>query len=385
MEHAFIIVLGLTGLLAITSLLLPVAQRINFPYTVLLAAVGIVFGIVVNLFYGVEGLWIFGDFVTAMHDFNITSEAVFFIFLPALVFESALAIDVRKLFDDLAPILMLAVVGLLISTFTIAGVIYPFTVGIPFVVCVLLGAIVSATDPVAVVAIDPSSPFTGGAILGDRVRMQRHTDDDGVYIRSMANRGHLGGIAAATPRVVALLDGLGYSEILIETVGVGQAEVEVASSADTVVVVVNPGWGDAVQAAKAGLLEVGDVFVVNKADRPGAKQAVKELIGALEIGQARPWLPPVVETVATDGAGLAELWDAIAAHRSHLDESGEREQRRLVRVLAEVEAALRASLRQMATSSGALAPEILDRVLARQVDPWSVASEMVAGGSFETS
>ena len=153
MEHAFIIVLGLTGLLAITSLLLPVAQRINFPYTVLLAAVGIVFGIVVNLFYGVEGLWIFGDFVTAMHDFNITSEAVFFIFLPALVFESALAIDVRKLFDDLAPILMLAVVGLLISTFTIAGVIYPFTVGIPFVVCVLLGAIVSATDPVAVVAI----------------------------------------------------------------------------------------------------------------------------------------------------------------------------------------------------------------------------------------
>ncbi len=241
------------------------------------------------------------------------------------------------------------------------------------------------SGPVAVVAIDPSSPFTGGAILGDRVRMQRHTDDDGVYIRSMANRGHLGGIAAATPRVVALLDGLGYSEILIETVGVGQAEVEVASSADTVVVVVNPGWGDAVQAAKAGLLEVGDVFVVNKADRPGAKQAVKELIGALEIGQARPWLPPVVETVATDGDGLAELWDAIAAHRSHLDESGEREQRRLVRVLAEVEAALRASLRQTATSSGALAPEILDRVLARQVDPWSVASEMVAGGSFETS
>jgi LAO/AO transport system kinase len=238
---------------------------------------------------------------------------------------------------------------------------------------------------VAVVAIDPSSPFTGGAILGDRVRMQRHTDDDDVYIRSMANRGHLGGIAAATPRVVALLDGLGYSEILIETVGVGQAEVEVASSADTVVVVVNPGWGDAIQAAKAGLLEVGDVFVVNKADRPGTEQAVKDLVGALEIGQARPWFPPVIQTVATDDAGLAELWDAIGAHRSHLDESGEREQRRLVRVLAEVEAALRASLRQTATSSGALAPEILDRVLARQVDPWSVASEMVAGGLFDTS
>ncbi|MCH7555549.1 MAG: cation:proton antiporter, partial [Proteobacteria bacterium] len=142
----------MTGLLAITSLLLPVAQKLHFPYTVLLAAVGIIFGIVVNSLYGVEGLWILGDFVTALNDFNITSEAVFFIFLPALVFESALSIDVRKLFDDIAPILMLAVVGLLISTFAIAGVIYPFA-GVSFVVCVLLGAIVSATDPVAVVAI----------------------------------------------------------------------------------------------------------------------------------------------------------------------------------------------------------------------------------------
>ena len=152
MDHTLIIVLGLTGLLAITSLLLPVAQRINFPYTVLLAAVGIVFGIVVALLYGVEGLWILGDFVTAMHDFNITSEAVFFIFLPALVFESALSIDVRKLMDDIAPIMLLAVVGLLISTFAIAGTIYAF-VEFSFVVCLLLGAIVSATDPVAVVAI----------------------------------------------------------------------------------------------------------------------------------------------------------------------------------------------------------------------------------------
>ena len=152
MDQTLLIVLGLTGLLAITSLLLPVAQKLHFPYTVLLAAVGIIFGIVVNSLYGVEGLWILGDFVTALNDFNITSEAVFFIFLPALVFESALSIDVRKLFDDIAPILMLAVVGLLISTFAIAGVIYPFA-GVSFVVCVLLGAIVSATDPVAVVAI----------------------------------------------------------------------------------------------------------------------------------------------------------------------------------------------------------------------------------------
>lgn len=152
MDQTLIIVLGLTGLLAITSLLLPVAQRIHFPFTVLLAAVGILFGIGVNSLYGVEGLWVLTDFVTALQDFNITSEAGFFIFLPALVFESALSIDVRKLIDDLAPIMLLAVVGLLISSFAIAGTISLF-VEFSFVVCLLLGAIVSATDPVAVVAI----------------------------------------------------------------------------------------------------------------------------------------------------------------------------------------------------------------------------------------
>ena len=152
MHGSIIIVLGLTGLLAITSLMLPVARRINFPYTVLLAAMGIVFGFAVTLLKGVEGLWILGDFVTALDGLNITSEAVFFIFLPALVFESALSIDVRKLMEDIAPIMLLAVVGLLISTFAIAGALYPFA-GVSFVVCLLLGAIVSATDPVAVVAL----------------------------------------------------------------------------------------------------------------------------------------------------------------------------------------------------------------------------------------
>lgn len=178
--------------------------------------------------------------------------------------------------------------------------------------------------PIAIVAVDPSSPFTGGAVLGDRVRMQRHTEDDSVYIRSMANRGHLGGIARATPRVVALLAGLGFSEIIIETVGVGQSEVDVASLADTVVVVVTPGWGDDVQAAKAGLIEVGDVFVVNKADRPGSQETTKDLVGALELGRPQPWAPPVIETVATEGTGLTELLAAIADHRRHLEESGER-------------------------------------------------------------
>ncbi len=176
-----------------------------------------------------------------------------------------------------------------------------------------------ASARVAVVAVDPSSPFTGGAILGDRVRMHRHTEDDRVYIRSMANRGHLGGIAEATPRVVALLDGLGFGEVIIETLGVGQAEVEVASTAETVVVVVTAGWGDDVQAAKAGLIEVGDVFVVNKADRPGAEAAVTELTAAVALGPSRGWVAPVVQTVATEGRGIDELWKAITDHRAHLD------------------------------------------------------------------
>ena len=231
---------------------------------------------------------------------------------------------------------------------------------------------------VAVVAVDPSSPFTGGAILGDRVRMQRHTEDDGVYIRSMSNRGHLGGIAEATPRVVALLDGLGFEEIIIETVGVGQAEVEVAASADTVVIVVTPGWGDAIQAAKAGLIEVGDVFVVNKADRPGTEQAIKELVGALEIGPPRAWSPPVIETVASDGTGIAEVGEAIEAHHRHLTDTGERERRRRDRALAEVEAAMRSRLRRSTESEDVVPSEILELVLSRQLDPWAAANGVVA-------
>lgn len=195
----------------------------------------------------------------------------------------------------------------------------------------LLGVIRATERDVAVVAVDPSSPLTGGAILGDRVRMQRHIDDPGVFIRSMANRGTLGGIAQSTPRVVALLDGLGFAEIVVETVGVGQAEVAIAAAADTTVVVVNPGWGDSVQAAKAGLLEVADVLVVNKADRPGADDTKRELIAMLQLGRRRQWSPPVVATVATEGSGTTELWEAIEGHRAHLEASGELLQRRAAR------------------------------------------------------
>ncbi|MGB5533212.1 MAG: methylmalonyl Co-A mutase-associated GTPase MeaB [Acidimicrobiia bacterium] len=240
------------------------------------------------------------------------------------------------------------------------------------------GLVGHATDHgnVAVIAVDPSSPFTGGAVLGDRIRMQRHTDDPRVYIRSMANRGHLGGLADATPRVVALLDGIGFREVVIETVGVGQAEVDVAASADTVVVVVNPGWGDAVQAAKAGLLEIGDIFVVNKADRPGAHEAVTDLNRMLDVGPERAWRPPVVTTVATDGTGIGELLSAIADHRRYLEESGALDQLRRERALREIEAAVRAGLRRRATIDDA-GEATLDRVVAREIDPWSAAEGVV--------
>ena len=161
-------------------------------------------------------------------------------------------------------------------------------------------------------AIDPSSPFSGGAILGDRVRMADHATDDGVFIRSMATRGHLGGLSLATMEAVRTLDATGWPWVLIETVGVGQVEVEVAGAADTTVVVVNPGWGDAVQANKAGLLEIADVFVINKADRPGTEETGRDLERMLDLTAPAGWRPPVLATTAVTGDGVDELWQAIA-------------------------------------------------------------------------
>jgi len=207
--------------------------------------------------------------------------------------------------------------------------------------------------------------------------MQRHTDDPGVYIRSLANRGHLGGLSGTTPRVVALLDGIGFPEILVETVGVGQAEVEVASAADTVVVVVNPGWGDSVQAAKAGLLEIGDVLVVNKADRAGADEATAELLRMLEIGPPRAWRPPVLRTVASTGEGVGAVWDAIADHRRYLGSSGDLAVRRAARAVSEVEAAVRERLRVRFAGEGVAGSDLVDRILARDLDPWTAARSIV--------
>ena len=243
----------------------------------------------------------------------------------------------------------------------------------------IVGHVRSTDDSIAVLAIDPTSPFTGGAILGDRVRMQDHATDPGVFIRSMATRGHLGGLALATPEAVRLLDALGRRLILIETVGVGQVEVEVAGKADTTVVVVNPGWGDSVQANKAGLMEVADVFVINKADRVGADETRRDLVQMLDLSAATEWRPPIVTTVATTGEGIGELWAAVDAHRTHAATSGRLEQRRTARLrdeLAEIVA------RRLGEQARELCgeqrwAELTDAVLARQLDPWAAADEML--------
>jgi LAO/AO transport system kinase len=234
---------------------------------------------------------------------------------------------------------------------------------------------------VGVLAVDPSSPFSGGAILGDRVRMQRHSTDPGVFIRSMASRGHLGGLAVATPQSVRVLDAVGKPWVIVETVGVGQVEVEIASQADTTIVVVNPGWGDEVQAAKAGLLEVADIFVVNKADRPGADATVSDLSGMLELGHGRSWRPPIVRTVATDGDGVDELWSQIGAHRAFLESDGALTERRRSRLANELRALV---VEQVLARSGGITQgprfdAIVDDVASMQMDPYTAVDALLAG------
>jgi LAO/AO transport system kinase len=240
-------------------------------------------------------------------------------------------------------------------------------------------------ERVAVLAIDPSSPFTGGAILGDRVRMGDHALDDGVFIRSMATRGHLGGLAVAAPEAVRLLTAAGYPWVVLETVGVGQVEVEVVGHADTTVVVVSPGWGDAVQANKAGLLEIADVFVVNKADRPGAREAARDLERMLDMavpGGVQGWRPPVVCTTATTGGGVDDLWRAVDDHRAHLVASGELAARRRARAAEEVTRLVAARLMEQARdlTAGARADALAEAVAAGDLDPWAASDELLGPG-----
>jgi LAO/AO transport system kinase len=242
----------------------------------------------------------------------------------------------------------------------------------------LVGCMRADELPVAVLAIDPSSPFSGGAILGDRVRMGDHADDPGVYIRSMATRGHLGGLSLATLEAVRALDATGWPWVVIETVGVGQVEVEVASAADTSVVVVNPGWGDAVQANKAGLLEIADVFVVNKADRPGVEETRRDLERTLDLSARSGWRAPVVATTATTGDGVADLWSAIGAHRAHLEATGLLEPRRAARAEDELVQILAVLLRERAVAeAGDRLGTVAGDVAARRIDPWTAAEALL--------
>ena len=236
----------------------------------------------------------------------------------------------------------------------------------------------SSGEPVAVLAIDPSSPFTGGAILGDRVRMSDHATDDGVFIRSMATRGHLGGLSLATLEAVRVLDAVGWPWVVIETVGVGQVEVEVAGAADTTVVVVNPGWGDSVQANKAGLLEVADLFVINKADRPGSDETRRDLDRMLDLTASNGWRPPVIATVAATGDGVDDLWAAVTDHRRHLVSNDLLGPRRAARVQDELVRIVATLLHERALASGGPALDVLSaEVEARRLDPWTAAERLL--------
>jgi LAO/AO transport system kinase len=233
---------------------------------------------------------------------------------------------------------------------------------------------------VGVLAIDPSSPFSGGAILGDRIRMQGHALDDGVFVRSMATRGHLGGLALAAPEAIRVLAACGRRLVLVETVGVGQVEVEIAGAADTTVVVVNPGWGDAVQAAKAGLLEIADVFAVNKADRPGADETRRDLESMLDMNMTMgEWRPPVVACVAATGDGVADLWARIGDHRAYLEASGELARRRERRLLEELHSVLVTRIEETlkGTESGQMWEKVTEDLLARKLDPYEAAEELL--------
>jgi LAO/AO transport system kinase len=244
----------------------------------------------------------------------------------------------------------------------------------------LIRVVRSLGEPVAVLAVDPSSPRSGGALLGDRVRMSAHATDPGVFIRSMATRGQLGGLAAATPLAIRVLDASGVPWIVVETVGVGQVELDIAGATDTTVVVVNPGWGDGVQANKAGLLEVADVFVVNKADRPGADAAVRDLISMLSLAPPTRWTPPIIETVATTGDGLDELWDAVGAHRAHLVGTELLEERRRERLRDEVRQLVKAHLLRIAEErcGGARFETIVLEQTRDGFDPRRIADQVLS-------
>jgi LAO/AO transport system kinase len=234
---------------------------------------------------------------------------------------------------------------------------------------------------VGVLAIDPSSPFSGGALLGDRVRMSEHATDPGVFIRSMAARGHLGGLAWSAPQALRVLDAAGFDVVVVETVGVGQSEVEVAGTADTTVVLLAPGMGDGIQAAKAGILEIGDVYVVNKADREGARTVRRDLRSMLSLSERSDdaWRPPVLLTTASSGEGVAEVVEKLEQHRAWAESSGALHRRRLRRAKDEVETLAVTELRKRwgGVSDSIRLDELAERVVVGDLDPYAAADRLL--------
>jgi len=244
----------------------------------------------------------------------------------------------------------------------------------------LVGALRARGKRVGVIAVDPSSPFSGGALLGDRIRMQEHATDPGVFIRSMASRGHLGGLSATTPQALRVLEAAGCDVILIETVGVGQSEVEVAAAADTTIVLLAPGMGDGIQAAKAGILEIADVLCVNKADRDGADTTMRELRHMIALGErsSSAWEVPVVKSVASTGVGIPELLDLLDKHFAWLAETGELKARRERRAAEEISAlAIAALKRRLASQEPELLANLAKAVVEGQLDPHAAAAQWV--------
>jgi LAO/AO transport system kinase len=265
----------------------------------------------------------------------------------------------------------------------------------------------SERKQVGIVAVDPSSPFTGGAILGDRVRMRDLAGDPGVFIRSMASRGSLGGLARATAGIVQAMDAAGYDLILIETVGAGQAEVDIARLAHTTIVIEAPGLGDDIQAIKAGIMEIADLLVINKADRPGVDATERALRGSLQLAhpvekifrhhgpqvteqpseqilaEKRIWSPPILRVVATEGTGVQELAQAIQQHRQFLEETGGWQRRERVRLQSELDTILQAFLvaRWHAKAPDQLYQQILDKIVARELSPWQAVQALLNGGA----
>ena len=240
----------------------------------------------------------------------------------------------------------------------------------------LIGAVRERGQEVAVVAVDPTSPYSGGAILGDRIRMMRHHKDPGVFIRSMATRGHLGGLAAATLQVIALLDAYGFDYIFVETVGVGQSEVDIVQVADSTVLILNPGQGDGVQAFKAGIMEIADVFAINKADHDGTGRLKREIQAALDLGtwEKGVWRPPLQETVASEGKGSEDLLAHLAEHYDYMEASGELGERRRQRARFEISAIVTAQVRRRIEANEA---RYVEAVLNGDLSPAEVVDDLL--------